>query len=52
MTGRGFLAWAMVALFTLALCGCETVKKIGEVIKNPDIQVGKLADQSSQVTIT
>ncbi|EBW6249325.1 type VI secretion system lipoprotein TssJ [Salmonella enterica subsp. enterica serovar Enteritidis] len=42
----------MVALFTLALCGCETVKKIGEVIKNPDIQVGKLADQSSQVTIT
>ncbi|VEA40925.1 type VI secretion lipoprotein, VC_A0113 family [Salmonella enterica subsp. enterica] len=27
MTGRGFLAWAMVALFTLALCGCETVKK-------------------------
>lgn len=33
MTGRGFLAWAMVALFTLALCGCETVKKIGEVIK-------------------
>ncbi|EAB5741414.1 type VI secretion system lipoprotein TssJ [Salmonella enterica subsp. enterica] len=52
MTGRGFLAWAMVALFTLALCGCEAVKKIGEVIKNPDIQVGKLADQSSQVTIT
>ncbi|HDY4302369.1 TPA: type VI secretion system lipoprotein TssJ [Salmonella enterica subsp. enterica] len=42
----------MVALFTLALCGCETEKKIGEVIKNPDIQVGKLADQSSQVTIT
>ncbi|EMC4804558.1 type VI secretion system lipoprotein TssJ [Salmonella enterica] len=42
----------MVALFTLALCGCETVKKIGEVIKKPDIQVGKLADQSSQVTIT
>lgn len=27
-------------------------KKIGQVIKNPDIQVGKLADQASQVTIT
>lgn len=27
MTGRSFLAWAMVALFTIALCGCETVKK-------------------------
>lgn len=27
-------------------------QKIGQVIKNPDIQVGKLADQASQVTIT
>ncbi|MDM2772561.1 type VI secretion system lipoprotein TssJ [Citrobacter sp. Cpo126] len=52
MTGRGFLAWVLVALLTIALCGCETAKKIGQVIKNPDIQVGKLADQSSLVTIT
>lgn len=28
------------------------VKKLGQVIKNPDVQVGKLADQSSEVTVT
>ncbi|EPY0178931.1 type VI secretion system lipoprotein TssJ [Salmonella enterica] len=42
----------MMILLTLTLSGCETAKKIGQVIKNPDIQVGKLADQASQVTIT
>ncbi|WP_411813804.1 type VI secretion system lipoprotein TssJ [Enterobacter huaxiensis] len=43
----------MVAvLFSLTLTGCETVEKLGQVIKNPDIQVGKLADQSSEVTVT
>lgn len=44
--------WMMVILLTLTVSGCETAKKIGQVIQNPDIQVGKLADQSSQVTIT
>lgn len=51
MTGRVCRAWMMM-LLTLTLSGCETAKKIGQVIKNPDIQVGKLADQASQVTIT
>lgn len=52
MTGHVCRVWMMVMLFTVILSGCETAKKIGQVIKNPDIQVGKLADQSSQVTIT
>lgn len=52
MTRRFCRAWMMVILLTITLSGCETAKKIGQVIKNPDIQVGKLADQSSQVTIT
>ncbi|EAS1758234.1 type VI secretion system lipoprotein TssJ [Salmonella enterica] len=34
------------------LSGCETVKKVSQVIANPDIQVGKLADQSSELTVT
>ncbi|HCM1965200.1 type VI secretion lipoprotein, VC_A0113 family [Salmonella enterica subsp. salamae] len=51
MTGRVCRAWMMI-LLTVTLSGCETAKKIGQVIKNPDIQVGKLADQVSQVTIT
>ncbi|ECJ2543023.1 type VI secretion system lipoprotein TssJ [Salmonella enterica] len=51
MTGRVGRAWMMI-LLTVTLSGCETAKKIGQVIKNPDIQVGKLADQVSQVTIT
>ncbi|MBY7352606.1 type VI secretion system lipoprotein TssJ [Escherichia ruysiae] len=42
----------MVMFFSFPLTGCETVKKLSQVIKNPDIQVGKLADQSSEVTIT
>ncbi|MDU2941150.1 MAG: type VI secretion system lipoprotein TssJ [Enterobacteriaceae bacterium] len=52
MTRRFCRTWMMVILLTVTLSGCETAKKIGQVIKNPDIQVGKLADQSSQVTIT
>ncbi|ECI4598764.1 TPA: type VI secretion system lipoprotein TssJ [Salmonella enterica subsp. salamae serovar 16:m,t:e,n,x] len=51
MTGRVCRAWMMI-LLAVTLSGCETAKKIGQVIKNPDIQVGKLADQASQVTIT
>ncbi|RZN46502.1 type VI secretion system lipoprotein TssJ [Escherichia sp. E13S3] len=52
MTGRFFCVYMMVVLFSLTLTGCETVKKLSQVIKNPDIQVGKLADQSSEVTVT
>ena len=52
MTRRFCRAWIAVSLLTVALTGCETAKKIGQVIKNPNIQVGKLTDQSSQVTIT
>ncbi|WP_252438888.1 type VI secretion system lipoprotein TssJ [Citrobacter amalonaticus] len=42
----------IVALLAVILSGCETAKKIGQVIKNPDVQVGKLAEQPSEVTIT
>ncbi|EFE08180.1 type VI secretion lipoprotein, VC_A0113 family [Citrobacter youngae ATCC 29220] len=52
MTRRFCRAWMAVALLTVSLSGCETAKKIGQVIQNPDIQVGKLADQPSQITIT
>ncbi|MEB7544022.1 type VI secretion system lipoprotein TssJ [Enterobacter huaxiensis] len=52
MTGRFFRTCMVAVLFSLTLTGCETVEKLGQVIKNPDIQVGKLADQSSEVTVT
>ena len=52
MTARFFRVCMIVVLFSLTLTGCETVKKLGQVIKNPDIQVGKLADQASEVTVT
>lgn len=51
MTRRFCRTWMMVILVTITLSGCETAKKISQVIKNPDIQVGSLADQPSQVTI-
>ncbi len=52
MTRRYLRACMMVMFFSFTLTGCETVKKLSQVIKNPDIQVGKLADQTSEVTIT
>lgn len=52
MTGRFFRVWAVVIFFTAALSGCETTKKIGQVISNPDIQVGDLKSQPSEVTVT
>ena len=52
MTGRFFRTWMVMVLFSLTLTGCETVKKLGQVIKNPDIQVGKPAEQPSEVTVT
>ena len=52
MTGRFFRVCAMVMLFNITLTGCETVKKISQVIKNPDIPVGKITEQPSEVTVT
>ncbi|MCK2180227.1 type VI secretion system lipoprotein TssJ [Hafnia paralvei] len=52
MTERFFRTWVVIVLFSLTLTGCETAKKLGQVIKNPDIQVGKLAEQPSGVTVT
>ncbi|WMY74036.1 type VI secretion system lipoprotein TssJ [Buttiauxella selenatireducens] len=39
-------------LISVALTGCETAKKLGQVISNPNIQVGKTVDQPSEVTVT
>ncbi|EOL9140060.1 type VI secretion system lipoprotein TssJ [Enterobacter hormaechei] len=44
-----FLACALVSVM---LTGCETAKKLGQVISNPDIQVGKQAEQPSEITVT
>lgn len=44
--------WLICGLFSVALTGCETAKKIGQVIGDPSIQVGKLAEQPSEVTVT
>ena len=44
-----FLACALVSVL---LTGCEMAKKVGQVIGNPDIQVGKQAEQPSEMTIT
>ncbi|MCZ5895756.1 hypothetical protein O5269_27305, partial [Escherichia coli] len=39
MNRKAFLACVLMCVI---LTGCETAKKISEVIKNPDIQVGSL----------
>ncbi|TKV11690.1 type VI secretion system lipoprotein TssJ [Citrobacter sp. wls619] len=52
MTGRFFRACVMAILFAATLTGCETVKKIGQVIANPNIPVGSLKSQASEVTVT
>ncbi|EDT2963766.1 type VI secretion system lipoprotein TssJ [Salmonella enterica subsp. enterica] len=49
MNRKAFLA---CVLMSVVLTGCETAKKLGQVISNPDIQVGKLAEQPSEVTVT
>lgn len=49
MNIRAFLA---CVLMSALLTGCETAKKLGQVISNPDIQVGKQAEQPSEVTVT
>lgn len=52
MTGRFFRACLMMVLCAVVLTGCETAKKLGQVISNPDIQVGDLKSQPSEMTIT
>lgn len=46
------LSGMILLLLAGTLSGCETVKKVSQVISNPDIQVGKLAEQPSELTIT
>ncbi|EBA8078555.1 type VI secretion system lipoprotein TssJ [Salmonella enterica] len=52
MTGRFFRACLVMALCAVVLTGCETAKKLGQVISNPDIQLGDLKSQPSEMTIT
>ncbi len=52
MTERFFRACLVVMLFTVTLTGCETAKKLGQVISHPNIQVGDLKSQPSEVTVT
>ena len=52
MTGRFFRVCLVVMLFTVPLTGCETAKKLGQVISNPNIQVGDLKSQPSEVIVT
>lgn len=42
----------MMLCLLVGLTGCETVKKVSQVLSDPDIQVGKAADQPSVLTIT
>lgn len=49
MNRKAFLACVLMCII---LTGCETAKKISEVIKNPDIQVGSLKEQPSEITVT
>ncbi|ELD5980075.1 type VI secretion system lipoprotein TssJ [Salmonella enterica] len=51
MTGRFFRACLVMVLCAVVLTGCETAKKLGQVISNPDIQVGDLKSQPSEMTI-
>lgn len=52
MIQRWLLHSLLVAILTGALSGCEMTKKIGQVVSNPDIQVGDLKSQASVVDIT
>ncbi|MBA3090502.1 type VI secretion system lipoprotein TssJ [Salmonella enterica] len=52
MTERFFRACLVMVLCAVVLTGCETAKKLGQVISNPDIQVGDLKSQPSEMTIT
>lgn len=42
----------VITLLSAAITGCEMTKKIGQVIADPGIQVGSLAAQPSELTVT
>lgn len=47
------MRWTFVILMlSSALCGCTMTKKIGQVIADPDIQVGDMKEQPSELTVT
>lgn len=47
------MRWAFVMLvLASALCGCTMTKKIGQVIADPDIQVGDMKEQLSELIVT
>ena len=47
------MRWAFVILvLASALCGCTMTKKIGQVIADPDIQVGDMKEQLSELIVT
>ncbi len=46
MNKKAFLACVLMCVI---LTGCETAKKISQVIKNPNIQVGSLKEQPSEI---
>lgn len=52
MKWRLILSMTLVCLIAGALSGCETAKKMGQVIADPNIQVGSTADQPSDIVIT
>ena len=52
MKWRFILSLSLIFLMAVSLSGCETVKKIGKVIANPDIKVGENATQPSDITVT
>lgn len=52
MKWRFLLSVCLICLMSGVLSGCETVKKIGKVIANPDIKVGENATQPSDMTVT
>lgn len=46
------LAMAILCLITGILSGCETAKKLGQVIADPNIKVGETAEQPSELVVT
>lgn len=52
MKCRWPLTMALLCLIVGTLNGCETAKKLGQVIADPNIQVGEVADQPSEVIVT
>lgn len=52
MRWRSALFCTAMTLLSAAITGCEMTKKIGQVIADPGIQVGSLAAQPSELTVT